>query len=511
MTDQSTFPTKDGWWLSSQGAPTGPHDPAFILAGLKTGAISPQTNACPVGGQEWKQLAEWPLFVPARRQTPPPPPPEPNARPASRTTPNESYFPYQVTLIVIFALGSLTIGLSYLFGLCFIAIGVSICNFIAGKNNKWGTAPLDRSIMILAVVSLVPYLGWLTQIAALVLSIIALRKYKAAPPEHKVGQLREPWLLYGGLLWGIGLTVCGIGLMVEFVGVQSGYRAGAEFGKLVGSMIVGFISIGALAWTCFGLLDKYVIHRGQAAVLRPRVRLFAWIFGVTVLLGFVLLPIIIFIARLVVTAGMERTEAVPEVVKARQFLLVDENGKERAGLSMGKDGPVLVLVDENGKERAGLSMGKDGPGLALMDENEKPRAVLGMGKDGVVLSLMDENGKQGAVLRVKKVEGSFLGLRDENGKTRAGLKLDKQFPQLFLADENGQIRAAMAVINDAALLGLKDENGEDRATLGVAKQGPWLTLTDENGKHRAQMVVVKEGPFVALMDENGRVLQKLPE
>jgi hypothetical protein len=87
--------------------------------------------------------------------------------------------------------------------------------------------------------------------------------------------------------------------MVEFVGVQSGYRAGAEFGKLVGSMIVGFVSFGALAWTCFGLLDKYVIHRGQAAVLRPRVRLFAWIFGVTVLLGFVLLPIIVFIARIV--------------------------------------------------------------------------------------------------------------------------------------------------------------------------------------------------------------------
>ena len=256
MTEQRALPANDGWWLSNQGVPTGPHSPAYVLAGLKTGAIFPQTNACPVGWQEWKRLAEWPLFTPACRQSPPPPPsPELSVRPTSRTSRRECYFSYQVTLIVIFALGSLTIGLSYFVGLCFIAIGVSICNFIAGKNNKWGTARLDRAIMILAVVSLVPYLGWLTQIAAIVLSIIALRKYKAAPPEHKVGQLREPWLLYGGLLWGICLTVCGIGLMVEFVGVQSGYRAGAEFGKLVGSMIVGFVSFGALAWTCFGLLD----------------------------------------------------------------------------------------------------------------------------------------------------------------------------------------------------------------------------------------------------------------
>ncbi len=63
MSDESTLPTKDGWWLCSQGPPTGPHSPAYILAGLKTGVISPQTNACPVGGEEWKRLCYWSAFA----------------------------------------------------------------------------------------------------------------------------------------------------------------------------------------------------------------------------------------------------------------------------------------------------------------------------------------------------------------------------------------------------------------------------------------------------------------
>jgi hypothetical protein len=67
------------WWLSNQGKPTGPHSEAFLLAGLKTGTISPQTYVCSVGGQEWKRLSEWPAFASAcsvAAAPPPPPPPE---------------------------------------------------------------------------------------------------------------------------------------------------------------------------------------------------------------------------------------------------------------------------------------------------------------------------------------------------------------------------------------------------------------------------------------------------
>lgn len=80
-------------------------------------------------------------------------------------------------------------------------------------------------------------------------------------------------------------------------------------------------------------------------------------------------------------------------IRAKRFILEDENGKTRADLSVGKNNPGLWLFDENGKVRASLNIGKDGSGLGLSDENSKTRIVLYMGKDGPRLALFGENGK----------------------------------------------------------------------------------------------------------------------
>lgn len=71
-TDQPSSGQGQQWWLSKQGTPRGPYDVPFILDGLLTGNIPAQTHACPVGGQTWKRLSEWPVFATA---FPPPPPP----------------------------------------------------------------------------------------------------------------------------------------------------------------------------------------------------------------------------------------------------------------------------------------------------------------------------------------------------------------------------------------------------------------------------------------------------
>ena len=41
--------------------------------------------------------------------------------------------------------------------------------------------------------------------------------------------------------------------------------------------------------------------------------------------------------------------AVPKTIRAKEFILEDENGKRRAGLRVLKDGPGLYLYDEDGK------------------------------------------------------------------------------------------------------------------------------------------------------------------
>ncbi len=120
-------------------------------------------------------------------------------------------------------------------------------------------------------------------------------------------------------------------------------------------------------------------------------------------------------AALVVMIGMARSDAVPDLVRAHRFELLDENGKMRAALGVDKDGPGLVLRDQNEKARAALAVYKKGSGLDLTDEAGKVRAALVVDKKGPWLALLDENEKVRATLDATK-DGSGLELRDENGR-----------------------------------------------------------------------------------------------
>jgi hypothetical protein len=111
-------------------------------------------------------------------------------------------------------------------------------------------------------------------------------------------------------------------------------------------------------------------------------------------------------------------------IRARSFILEDENGKERAALVGSKDGASLEMLDENGKVRAKMSVDKDGSMLLLSDENGKLRAGLSAHKFGAGLVLYDENGKYRAMLGTGK-DGPSLSLTDEKGKDRAVLGTTK--------------------------------------------------------------------------------------
>jgi len=81
------------------------------------------------------------------------------------------------------------------------------------------------------------------------------------------------------------------------------------------------------------------------------------------------------------------------VLRTKAIHFVDENGRTRAVLGVGKAGPQLRLADENGKTRATLFVDKRGPRLRLADENGKTRATLSVPDEGPKLILYNENGR----------------------------------------------------------------------------------------------------------------------
>jgi hypothetical protein len=226
-----------------------------------------------------------------------------------------------------------------------------------------------------------------------------------------------------------------------------------------------------------------------------------WLFGaVLVVAGGMVVP-----AVFETTAFRARAQAGGTVaeIRAKNFVLEDENGKVRGVLAVDKYGSALTLYDENGKARAWLNVGKDGPGLNMNDENGKPRAMLNEGKDGPGLILYDEKNENYAELAVGK-ERRGLTLSDEYHKPLARLCVDKDGPGLSLFDTNTRFHASLSVNKDNADLSLSEAKGGGksfrmnssslglfegvlltcRAWLGMGKDGQSMQLFDEKGKLR---------------------------
>ena len=108
---------------------------------------------------------------------------------------------------------------------------------------------------------------------------------------------------------------------------------------------------------------------------------------------------------------LQRTPNVPveAEVRSQHFILVDENGKERASLAADRTGSVfLVMFDAAGKTRANISVTPDGPAVILFDPSGQARTVLG--STTLVPSHVNENGI------AERAPASSLVLFDKNGK-----------------------------------------------------------------------------------------------
>lgn len=140
-------------------------------------------------------------------------------------------------------------------------------------------------------------------------------------------------------------------------------------------------------------------------------------------------------AAALVMAADKAEDRAPEpaqarVIEARQFRVVDSQGRERISLGMGGEGPVVRLYDEGGKPRVGLGMtsegstiglhdragdlgismsvNRSGPGMVL-SEGERTRVVVAASRDSTGINMNDAGGKPIAAL-IDSPKGTMLTL-----------------------------------------------------------------------------------------------------
>ncbi len=144
-----------------------------------------------------------------------------------------------------------------------------------------------------------------------------------------------------------------------------------------------------------------------------------------------------------------------EIVKAKEFIVVDDQGKTRVKLNVSAvEGPGLWIYDENAKIRAMLG-GADDVGLALLDENQNPQILM----HGEHLSLGDPGGSNIKLTATDK--GAELSMRDETSQERIILKAAKEAVEVCLCD-NGplKMRGRFVATDDETELGLYDGDGD---------------------------------------------------
>jgi hypothetical protein len=215
--------------------------------------------------------------------------------------------------------------------------------------------------------------------------------------------------------------------------------------------------------------------------------------------GFALTAITL-VTVLLVGAGQDQEKGkVLEEVRAKKFVLVDENRKTRGQLDISEGRSRLTLFSAEKKALAFLSTTAEGSsGLCFLDQEGKPRAVIGYAssdapkphQEQAKLELLDKNGIARANLAVLPEGQSLLHFRDRSDVTRAFLCVERDGrPVLGLMDDQGTLRLQLAL------------------ALGTA---PSVRLYDSDATYRAAFEMMGgELPCVSLLNPNQKAAVRL--
>lgn len=133
-----------------------------------------------------------------------------------------------------------------------------------------------------------------------------------------------------------------------------------------------------------------------------------------------------------------------EVVEAREFRLVDSEGRVRAvlGVEPRTDRVVLQLCDSSTRTRLAALVDRDGaPVLCLFDEQQKPALRLSRSHSLTGLVVCSANGCVRFIAGVNNHGEAVVDARDQYGRIRAAIGTDAWGrPALAMRDGIGRVR-----------------------------------------------------------------------
>ena len=130
-----------------------------------------------------------------------------------------------------------------------------------------------------------------------------------------------------------------------------------------------------------------------------------------------------------------------DVVQAKAFQLVDDDGSVRAEMKLSEDGsPEFVLRDQYGQDRLVARIDGFSASLSLSNQDGQARFDVSVDESGdPSLSLRDHGGKPRLSASLDESGRPSLDLRDQDEQPRLSVSLDRTGqPGLYLRDDRGQ-------------------------------------------------------------------------
>ena len=180
---------------------------------------------------------------------------------------------------------------------------------------------------------------------------------------------------------------------------------------------------------------------------------------------------------------------IPDVIQARAFQVMDDEGRVRAELKTTADGePSFALFDTDGQIRLCAELNEGCPVLTLNDQEGQTLLEASVAENGgTELALRDKDGRTLLQAYVASYGRAGLCLSDQDDRPRIDAFVNESGdPILHLLDQNGQPR--FDVSNDESGntgLSLHDQNGQTQFDVSFDEYGqPLLSLHTESTQIR---------------------------
>ena len=140
-----------------------------------------------------------------------------------------------------------------------------------------------------------------------------------------------------------------------------------------------------------------------------------------------------------VVVGATSLQTVPEVIQAKRFEVVNDDGKTVAEIFADEDGGALRILNKDGQPVVGFFADEDGGMLGISNKDGTPVSGLYSDKDGGVLRIYSKDGASVATIFAREDGGAF-GILNKDGGTVVGLFSDDNSDgRVITLDNKGEI------------------------------------------------------------------------